>query len=437
MHSRYLSINTVIRKYQIETNRTEHLLEDETDLHTVQAVLDFSDAVRKGFPGARITWALSWQALTDQSESYIEIRETLKDMHNKFGDDVTFIPGGYFPNVYNTREQINRDITDALKLIENFMDGYRPKSIIAGFMAADNIQHAREEGIIAVQGNIWSQYSIDGQDGDGSIAYPYYPSKQHFCKPAQNEADFMDVINFDGWTVDFIAGRLNGGYWEGEEWVLGNERFNSRMGVGPLETLQSYGIERGLKQMKYTTDVHFSDDNICNNPFGWVTNNYEIGEMNKWKPKGCLDGFSQWLAWIKMSWPDVQCPTIAELAQEIRAEYKDNSSLSYKFYEKGSGIGASYADEEVVWIMKQSFRLGLLKKDNEIYVYDYTDYTEDYAEPQKTGERNWTLFGEINQKQSRPQDKPMLLNKFNKWAEIEKTLNDEERTFIKSHLLCI
>ena len=432
MQKRYLSINTVIRKYQIETTRTGHLMADETDVHSAQAVNDFSDAVRKGFPDAKITWALSWQALTDQSERYKEIRETLKGIHKKYGDDVTYVPGGYFTNVYNSREQVNCDISEALKLIENFMDGYRPKSIIAGFLSSANIQYAKEnEGIIAVQGNIWSQYSIDGQDGDGSIVYPYYSSKQHFCKPAQNEEDFIDCINFDGWTVDFISGRMSGG---GDIWEDGKDRFCSRMGVGPLETLHTYGIEKGLKQMKYTTQVHFCDENVKNNPFAWVTNNYEVGEMNRWKAKGCLNAFSQWITWIKKTWPDVQCPTIAELAEDIMKEYTNNDDLSYKFYEKGSGLGASYADEEIVWIMKKTFRLGLLKKENKIYVFDYTDYLVDYYEPQNIGERNWTLFGEINQKQTRLQDQPMLINKFPKWSEIEKALSDSERAFIKNYL---
>lgn len=85
-----------------------------------------------------------------------------------------------------------------------------------------------------MQGNIWSQYAIDGQDGDGSIIYPYYPSKEHFCKPAQNDNDFIDCINLDGWTVDFVAGRMQGDFgefWDGEGWQIGKDRFCSRMGV--------------------------------------------------------------------------------------------------------------------------------------------------------------------------------------------------------------
>lgn len=417
LKSRFLTINTVIRKYQIETNRTEHLLADETAHHDVQTVLEFSDAVRKGFPQARITWGLSWQALTDQTLRYQEIRQALADLTTRYGDEVTFVPGGYFANVYNSREQINKDITEAFEIIEGFIPGYQPQSLICGFLSADNIRYAREKhGIIAIQGNIWSQYSIDGQDGDGSICYPYYPSREHFCKPAQGEADFIDCLNFDGWTVDFVAARLAGDFWK--EGV----RYVSRLGVGPLETLQTCGIQEGLAQMKATTQTHFCDQNLSSNPFAWVTNNYEIGEVHLGKPRGCLEGFSQWIAWIKQSWPDVECPTLAQLAYKIRAEHKNNDTLKYKFYQKGTGIGASYADQEITWHMNKQFRLGLVGQANQEYVFDFTDYTKIYQEPQVVGERNWTLWGELNQKQTRPQDVPVPLHLFERWKVLKNQL---------------
>ena len=106
--------------------------------------------------------------------------------------------------------------------------GYRPQSVIAGFLAAENLRYLAEaEGIHVCQGNIWSQFAVDNQDGDGSICYPYYPSIEHFCKPAQSPADLIDCVNLDGWTMDFLAARRAG--FDGG--------FNSRMGVGPIETL--------------------------------------------------------------------------------------------------------------------------------------------------------------------------------------------------------
>lgn len=251
--------------------------------------------------------------------------------------------------------------------------------------------------------------SIDGQDGDGSICYPYYPSREHFCKPAQDESDFIDCLNFDGWTVDFVAARLAGDFTEN------GVRYVSRMGVGPLETLHTFGNEIGLAQMKDTTSVHFCDLNLEYNPFAWVTNNYEIGEVQQWKDKGCLETFSRWIAWIKQTWPDAECPTLASLVHSIRTEHKNNDTLKYRFHQTGSGLGASYAGQEITWYMNKKFRLGLLKEAGQEYVFDYADYTREYREPVTPGERNWTLWGELNQKQTRPQDKPVPLSVFKHW----------------------
>ena len=89
--------------------------------------------------------------------------------------------------------------------------GYRPRSVLAGYLAAENQRFlAEKEGIHVCQGNIWSQYGIDNGDGDGSICYPYYPSREHFCKPAQAAGDFIDCVNLDGWTCDFVDARRHG-----------------------------------------------------------------------------------------------------------------------------------------------------------------------------------------------------------------------------------
>ena len=112
--------------------------------------------------------------------------------------------------MYNTREQVNRDLHDGFKRVTEFVgDGYRPKSVIAGFLSAENLRYlAEEEGIHVCQGNIWSQYAVDNGDGEGSISYPYYPSLEHFCKPAQGQKDLIDCVNLDGWTIDFLCARI-------------------------------------------------------------------------------------------------------------------------------------------------------------------------------------------------------------------------------------
>lgn len=390
---RVLTLNIIVRKFQIETTRDHFEGEDETKYHTVQNVERMSNLIRNGLPEAKLTWALSWGALTDTSLQYKEVRQKILEMHHRYGDDITFIPGGYFANRYNTREQVNRDISDAFRMIREWT-GISPKTIIAGFLSAANIEYARtQEGVIGVQGNIWSQYSVDNMDGDGSIAYPYYPSKQHFCKPAQSEEDFIDCLNFDGWTVDFFNARLVG---------CRSRRLNSRMGVGPIETLGNLK-EMGLEEMKYTTAAHFETSYLFN-PFTWITNNIELCLLEQIKFFPLL---TEWLRWMKHRWSDVQCPTLQEFAAWIRARFPNNQKLAYELHQRGNGISKSHPKEEIVWVMNLAYRCGIhISKRNKWSLFDYTHYPPDYQEPQGLGQRNWSLLGEINQKGTRKQDRP-------------------------------
>ena len=129
------------------------------------------------------------------------------EYHSRFGDEITFIPGGFFQPMYNPRERTRQDLHEALQRVSDMVGGgYRPRSVLAGFLDAASLKYlAEKENIHVCQGNIWSQYSIDNGDGDGSVCYPYYPSTEHFCKPGQGAADFIDCVNLDGWTCDFLA----------------------------------------------------------------------------------------------------------------------------------------------------------------------------------------------------------------------------------------
>lgn len=394
--NRFLTINTVIRVNQIEVARNKNVGVDERDWHTPERVVQFRNAVEKGFPGAKITWAFSWLALHDTTANYREIRQLVVDYHHKYGDEITFIPGAYFANAYNSTEQVNRDLHEGLKRITEIVGGsYRPKSILAGFLSAKNQQYlAEKEDIHVCQGNIWSQYAIDNQDGDGSVSYPYYPSIEHFCKPAQGEEDQVDCVNLDGWTMDFLAARRQG-FAEG---------FNSRMGVGPIETLDAHGMDMGLQEMIHTTSIHF-DDGFQQNDFAWVTNCWEL----------CLDidtqGLTDWLTAIRQRWPEVKCVTQGEFGLLWRDTYKKND-FNYRFFERGSGIGGSDADKEIMWYMNKRFRLAILKDLNsgKKFVIDFTRYDVKAEEPISGSTRNWTLYGEINQKRTRQQDEPVCID---------------------------
>jgi hypothetical protein len=410
MQKRYLTINCIIRKNQIEVARDKFIGQDETLLHSVDSVDRLANMIRSGFPEAQITWAFSWLALFDQSERYIAIRKRVLEYQNQFGDEITFIPGGFFANRYNTREQINLDLDEACDYITTWTN-HPPRSIIAGFLAANNIDHAAAKlGVVGVQGNIWSQYAIDNQDGDGSIAYPYYPSKEHFCKPAQTDADFISAPNFDGWTVDFFNARLAG---------VKGARKNSRLGVGPIETLGNLKGKKGLQELQAVTTAHYQDS-MAFNPFTWITVNIETVLVHQIPD---LPYITKWIQWIKQNWPDVVCPPLSRFALDFKHEFPNNDRLAYELHQKGNGVGASNPKEEIIWFMNKKFRLGILKdKRNRKSVFDYTDYTHHYQEPSGLGERNWSLMGDMNQKQIRKQDKPQLLESWPQWVAIKPKL---------------
>jgi hypothetical protein len=392
---RFLTFNAIIRVQQIEITRNKYLGRDERKYHTPERVRRFRELIAEGFAGAKITWAFSWLALFDETEEYREIRKLIVEYIHRYGDEMTFIPGAYFANAYNTRGQVNLDLTDALKRITDIAGGgYRPKSIAAGFLAAENQRHlAENEDIHVCQGNIWSQYAVDNQDGDGSVSYPFYPSKEHFCKPAQNKSDFIDCVNLDGWTMDFVCSRRAGG---------GSDKpYNSRMGVGPIETLEKYGLEVGMKEILHAVAAHY-DSGFRLNKFAWVTNTWELSLR--------MDGLREYFSLIKERWPDAICLTQGEFGLLWRSHFKENS-FDYRFVQRGSGIGGSEAENEIRWFMNKDFRLALLKNwklNTEEKVIDFTRYDLKAEEPQGQV-RNWTLYGIINQKQTRPQDKPRPL----------------------------
>jgi alpha-mannosidase len=407
---RFLTFNTVIRVNQIEVSRDKNAGFDERDLHTPSRVIGFRKAIEDGFPGARITWAFSWLALHDTTADYKKIRELVVGYHYRYGDEITFIPGAYFANAYNSEDQVNSDLHEGLeKVTEITGNGYRPISIVAGFLSAKNMEYlAKEEAIHVCQGNVWSQYAIDNQDGEGSVCYPYYPSKEHFCKPAQDEHDFIDCVNLDGWTLDFLAARREGF----------SDGFNSRMGVGPIETLGKYSQEVGLKEMLHTTAIHF-DRGFELNGFAWVTSCWELSLPID------ISGLTKWLSEIKKQWPDTEFVTQGEFGLIWREHYKNNN-FNYRFEETGSGIGGSDEGLKIRWLMNKTFRLALLsdiRKGKEDVVIDFTRYDLKAKEPVSGSTRNWSLMGDINQKQVRPQDKPVAL----------KFLDPEKKSIIRKY----
>ena len=395
---RYITHVSVVRVNQIEVTRTHSIGQDEAADNTTDKIRSRREAFTRGCPDGRMTWAISWLALNDDRQQYKDARRLLASYHDRYGDEITFIPGGYFAPMYNTREEIRSSIHDALGLITNMVGGgYRPECIVAGFMDAENQRLlATEEGIHVCQGQIWSQHGIDYGDGDGGICYPYYPSRQHYLKPAQGPADFIDCVCLDGWTCDFLAARRDGFH----------DHFNSRMGVGPIETVgnRRLGVEGGHKEMLDTTAMHFDRGHALNG-FAWVTGIWEVSV-------GHDEDLTWWLQAVRDRWPDTQVLTEGAFGLAWRSHTPNNSKLNYRFDAKGTGAPGSERELEIQWFMNQQFRLALLhnwQTRSLPQAIDFTRYDLPTSEPQGL-QREWSLMNVLNQKGTRPQDKPTPLS---------------------------
>lgn len=392
---RFVCFTAIIRVNQIEVRRDESIGADERTLNTPERVQALREAFRAGCPNGRMTWALSWHALFDSSDNYRQIHRLMREYHDTYGDEITFIPGGYFANVYNTRAEINRDLSDALSRITEIMgNSYRPRAIAAGMLPAACQQYlAEREGIHVVQGQIFSQYAIDNGSCDGSICYPYYTSTEHMLKPAQGAKDFIDCVNLDGWTVDFLAARF-----------AGFECGNSRAGVGPIESIGAFGMDGGVKLMLATTAVHF-DAGFELNRFGYVCVSWEVSLDTEWNA-----GLTQWLRAVNARWLETRAVTVGEFGEEWRAAYSDNTKLDYRFTACGTGIAkGSEENLKIDWYMNQGFRLALLSdltSKAQPLVIDYTRYDVNAIEPQTVGVPDWSLMNVLNMKKTRPQDVP-------------------------------
>lgn len=417
LKGRYLTFMVGVRANVWEMTRPRfHGTWMERHMHSPENALKMRKSLAESFPGARMTWAWSWHALSDQEPNYVELRKLMSQFHKEYGDEITLWQGIYFGDRFNTVEQSKKDLHEGLQLVSKMIgDGYRPKSVIAGIMSVEVMKFlAESEGIHVVQGQIWSQFNVDGQGGDGGIIYPYYPSRDHYLKPAQGSReseDFLDVVNVDGWSVDFFAARNDGG--------------GSRDGVGPLETNGGYGLgpEYGLKQMMHVTDVHFNDEAIERNGFGFIPDIWEMSIFSWIDPQY----LPNWMRAIRAKYPDTQVLTLGEFGELWRKHNPDNSRINLQFVERGNGqmpspeegkkINPRYhhrpdlfcPDQEIRWYFNRDFRFATIqnwKENGPTLVLDYTRYNQPYHEPSgNVVDLHWDLMDLVNQKRSRPQDR--------------------------------
>lgn len=414
MNGRYFCFTVVVRVNQIEVAPGVNIGVDERMENTAENLMRYRNAIAKAAPDARITIAFSHEALRDESENFVTLRKLAKEYHDRYGDDVTYMLGAYFAGAYSPRREINRHVDEALQLLRRFMGAsYLPACVVGGFVPASVMAHIASLGIHTVQGVIFSQYAIDNQDGDGSMCYPYYPSREHFCKPAQSEEDKIDICVLDGWTVDFVNATYHGFTPDG---------FNSRMGCGPIETLRPFGEEKGLDIMEAAAAQMLEESYALNGSFGYATAIWELCliEKNGYHKMGIDEGaVEKCFRRLKKRFPDIRFVTFGEMGDMFRGTHRNNDSVSYHFIHRGTGFGGSDDGVEIEWFMNKLFRMAIRKdlRTGDKRVIDFTDYTNAYAEPPDSDYekgviyRNWSLMGEINQKGLRPQDAPVPLEK--------------------------
>ncbi len=324
LRGRFVTHVSVVRVNQIEVTPTRNIGEDEAIDNRPERIRSRRESFARGCPDGRMTWAISWLALHDARKEYQEARRLLASYHDRYGDEITFIPGGYFAPMYDTRAHNRATIHTALGMITEMVgSSYRPQCLVAGYMDAENQRLlAQDEGIHVCQGQIWSQHGIDNGDGDGGICYPYYPSREHYLKPAQGPADFIDCVCLDGWTCDFLTARRDG--FQGG--------FNSRLGVGPIESVGNMGVVAGRKEMMDTTAMHF-DTGYALNGFGWVTGIWETSI-------GHDEDLAWWLEAVRTRWPDTRVMTEGAFGLEWRKHNASNAHLNYRFDARGQAARA-------------------------------------------------------------------------------------------------
>ena len=271
---------------------------------------------------------------------------------------------------------------------------------------------------------IWSQHAIDGGGADGSISYPYYPSTDHFCKPAQGKADFIDCVSLDGWTMDFICARQSG--------QTGHtiHDYNSRRGVGPIETFKGMGLDLGGREVMHTEGLHY-DTGYELNGFGWVCDIWETQMYHEFGKELMVSAMRQWIGQTHRQWPDVKFVSFGEFGELWRQAHPSND-FNYRFFERGSGIADSYNNLELKWTMNSKFRMATLRdwqhRNTPTRVIDFTRYDIPAQEPvdatPQTPHKDWSLMNVLNQKQTRPQDAPKLFEELP--ADCQKLVREQE-----------
>jgi len=156
--------------------------------------------------------------------------------------------------------------------------------------------------------------------------------------------------------------------------------------------------------MMDTTAMHFDRGHDLNG-FGWVTAIWETSI-------GHDEDLAWWLQAVRERWPDTHITTEGDFGLQWREHNPNNDKLNYRFDARGTGAPGSDKNLEIEWFMNREFRLALLHDwttNSPSLAIDFTRYDLPAEEP-KGLEREWSLMNVLNQKGTRPQDKPIRLS---------------------------
>ena len=135
-----------------------------------------------------------------------------------------------------------------------------------------------------------------------------------------------------------------------------------------------------------------------------------------------------WLSALRTKYPDTKMLTMGEFGDLWRKHNPDNSRINLKFVERGNASMPTQEEGrktykryefhtpifqremEIRWYFNKDFRFATIqnwKENGSKLVMNYTRYNQPYQEPSgNVIDRRWNILDLINQKESRPQDKP-------------------------------
>lgn len=362
----------LLRQWQIEKGKGEHAGEFEEPLVTDERLIELRSMVAACFPKGRVTWSLSRGAILSPGDHWSVIRRRLTEFREQYGDAIVPNPVAGYTVLHRSCAEVEEELFELLDSLANWL-GESPRAVHAWILLARTIERTLERfDLDAVSGQCWSQYGVDHMSMEGSVPYPYYPSRRHFLVPGRNKDDQLDVPLLDVISLDPVTARFT---------RKQHKRF-CRMGLQLLETVnwKRVGPEHGLQAMQSVARTYLTDNRECL-PFSWITTTQELVEMFR-HPYSFSSYRSFWES-LAAEYSDLEVITTADFGRDFKVTYREND-WHYRFRARGSGVGPSDPETEIAWEFTRDMRRATLTRRRwgrrREQLIDYVDYTQDVRE---------------------------------------------------------